>query len=96
MNKNIGIWGRDRQRFLKNNYPKVYEKMRKDGTLIPHLLEIDHSAREMFTDMTDKMIAAAPEITEELKEKNMMRWVGLCRNIQETAREIVYREMIYQ
>ena len=34
-------------------------------------------------------------VTEELKGKDMMRWIGLMNNIQACAREIVNNEIIF-
>ena len=35
------------------------------------------------------------EITEELKETDQMKWVGLMNNLRSAAEEIVVDEMIY-
>lgn len=37
----------------------------------------------------------AQGITEQLKAKNQMEWVGRMNNVQACAREIVNKEMIY-
>ncbi|MEE1155242.1 MAG: TnpV protein [Acutalibacteraceae bacterium] len=34
-------------------------------------------------------------VTEELKEKNQMKWVGLMNNIIQSAEEIVLAEIVY-
>lgn len=38
----------------------------------------------------------AQGITERLKEKNQMEWIGRMNNIQACAREIVDKEIIYE
>ena len=34
-------------------------------------------------------------VTEELKERDQMKWVGLMNNLQNTAEEVVLAELIY-
>lgn len=38
---------------------------------------------------------AGAGITEELKAKDQMKWVGLMNNVISAAEEIVLRELIY-
>lgn len=33
-------------------------------------------------------------VTEELKAKNQMKWIGMMNNIRARAEEIVFREMV--
>ena len=40
-------------------------------------------------------MAAREGVTEALKAEDQMRWVGLMNNIQNRAREIVNRELIF-
>ena len=34
-------------------------------------------------------------VTEELKERDPMKWVGLMNNLQNAAEEIILKELIY-
>lgn len=34
-------------------------------------------------------------ITEELKENDQMKWVGLMNNVRSVAEEIVLKELVY-
>ena len=63
--------------------------------LYPHLLEIDRAARERMDVMLPRMKAAAG-VTEELKARDPMRWVGLMNTLKAQAEEIVLTELIYQ
>ena len=62
--------------------------------LYPHLLEIDRAARERMETILPRMMEAAG-VTEELKARDPMRWVGLMNTLKAQAEEIVFQELIY-
>ena len=62
--------------------------------LYPHLLEIDRAARERMDAMLPRMMEAAG-VTEELKARDPMRWVGLMNTLKEQVEEIIQDELIY-
>ena len=62
--------------------------------LYPHLLEIDRAAQERMDAMLPRMMEAAG-VTEELKARDPMRWVGLMNTLKAQAEEIVFQELIY-
>ena len=59
-----------------------------------HLMEIDKIANERF-DLLMKQFAQKENITEELKAKDQLKWVGLMNNIKHSAEEIILKELIY-
>ena len=63
--------------------------------LYPHLLEIDQAARERMDTMLPCMMEAAG-VTEELKARDPMRWVGLMNTLKAQAEETLFEEIIYQ
>ena len=65
-----------------------------DNKLQKHLMEIDKIANERF-DLLMKQFAQKENITEELKQKDQMKWVGLMNNISNCVDEIVLKECIY-
>ena len=71
----IGKYGRMRQRYLKEHRPGLYSSLILSEKLYPHLLEIDLTARERMEAMLPRMMEAAG-VTEELKARDPMRWVG--------------------
>ena len=81
----IGKYGRMRQRYLKEHRPGLYSSLILSEKLYPHLLEIDRAARE-------RMEAAG--VTEELKARDPMRWVGLMNTLKAQAEEIILDELI--
>ena len=58
-------------------------------------MEIDRAARERMDAMLPHMMEAA-DVTEELKARDPMRWVGLMNALKAQAEEIVLTERIYQ
>ena len=63
--------------------------------LYPHLLEIDRAARERMDAMLPRMMEAAG-VTEELKARDPMRWVGLMNTLKAQVEEIIQSELIFQ
>ena len=61
--------------------------------LYPHLLEIDRAARERMDAMLPRMMEEAG-VTEELKARDPMRWVGLMNTLKAQVEEIILAELI--
>lgn len=62
--------------------------------LYPHLLEIDRAARERIDAMLPRMMEAAG-VTEELKARDPMRWVGLMNTLKAQVEEVLLQELVY-
>lgn len=54
----------------------------------------DKIATERF-ELLMKQFAEKENITEELKVKDQLKWVGLMNNIKHSAEEIILKELIY-
>ena len=90
----IGKYGRMRQRYLKEHRPGLYSSLILSEKLYPHLLEIDRTARERMDAMLPRMMEAAG-VTEELKARDQLAWVGDMNSIRSRAEEIILSEMIF-
>ena len=88
----IGKYGRMRQRYLKEHRPGLYSSLILSEKLYPHLLEIDRAARERMDAMLPRMMEAAG-VTEELKSRDPMRWVGLMNTLKAQAEEVIFQEI---
>ena len=64
-----------------------------NGTWLAYLEEIDTSAKEML-DRLIKDMAVKQGITEELKAKDQMAWVGAMNNIRHSAEEFVLKDFV--
>ena len=93
-NRPIGRWGRMHEDYLKKNKRHVFDSMLMSGKLHSYLADIDEQARDMFDSLVEQM-KVKEGVTEELKEKNQLEWVQKMGDIEERAREIIYRELIF-
>lgn len=90
----LNKYGRARLRYLKENKKAEYMIMFTKGTLNNHLKEIQEKAEKRLNIMVNEL-AKKENITEELKEKNQLAWVGAMNSIKSIAEEIIYSELIY-
>ena len=91
---NIGIWGQRYRQYLKAQHKVIYYNYLTKGTLYHHLAEVDKRAENIF-DQLVKSLAEKENITEQLKENDMLLWVKKMNNIRNRAIEIVNSEVIY-
>ena len=90
----IGIWGQHHSRYLKEHRKIAYTRLLTSGKLNRYLADIDHQAKELFSQLVSQM-AAAEGVTETLKASDQMEWVRRMNSIQNRAGEIVESELIY-
>ena len=90
----IGIWGWRRKMHLKEHKKGTYNAMLLKGTLTQHLIDTNEAALDLMDSLV-KQMAAAEGVTEELKRKDQMAWVGRMNNIRNRAEEIVRTDLIY-
>jgi len=93
-NRPLGIYGRMRRDYLKQNHRSIYSAMMLKGILLAHLAEIDKTCHEEF-EIRVKAMSDAKGVTEELKAKDMLKWTGLMNNIQNSVREELMHEIVY-
>ena len=90
-----GHFGRMRLKYLKEYRRVAYINLKTSGQLIHHLNEVDREANEMLRLLIEQM-AQAQGITEQLKAKDQMAWVGAMNNIRNAVEEIVAGKTIYR
>ncbi len=90
----LGKYAELRRKYLKNHRPVVYANLLTTFKLTEHLAEIEEQALETVNRLTEQM-AKAEGVTEELKAKDQMRWVGLMNNFKHSAEEQVLSDLIY-
>ena len=93
--KPIGIWGQRHCKCLREHKHAIYSGLLISGKLDSYLRDIDRQAEAMFSQMV-KQMAAQEGITEELKAKDQMAWVGAMNSIRQRAMEIVNSELIFR
>ena len=91
---NIGRYGKLHSIFIKENRPAFYSMKMLNGTWLAYLEEIDTTEKEMVDKLIKDMVVKQG-ITEELKAKDQMTWVGAMNNIRHSAEEFVLRDFVY-
>ena len=89
-----GKYGIMRKQFLKEHRSGRYQYLVLTGKLTEHLNQIDKEVREKVEMLVEQM-AERWGVTEELKMQNQMEWVRRMNNIQATAEEIAYKNIIF-
>ena len=90
----IGVYGRIRERFLKEHHSGTYTNLILTGKLWKHLAEIDAICYERM-DVLISAMAKQEGVTEALKATGQMEWVGRMNNIRNRAEEIIFHELVY-
>ena len=90
----IGKYGTLRHKYLQNNHRGIFDGMLLEGSLNPHLEQIDRQANEMMERLTAQM-AQAEGVTEQLKAQDQMAWVRAMNGIKNRVEEIVLHDLVY-
>ena len=93
-NKEIGIWGQRRRRYLKEHHKILYYNLLTKCKLHDYLADVNEAAAEMY-DRLVRWLAEQEGVTEQLKAKDPMMWVAKMNNIRNRVTEIVNNELIY-
>lgn len=89
-----GKYGRMRHTYLREHKKAYYTTLLFDGKLVAHLNEVDDAVNAQI-ELITKQMAKSQGITEALKAKDQMAWVGAMNNIRNAAEEIILNELIY-
>ena len=89
----IGKYGRIHLDYIKNHRRGRYTTLLTEGKLNVRLHEIDLEANEMLETIIPRL-ATERGIDEELKARDMLRWVAEMNSIKASAEEIVLREVV--
>ena len=89
----IGKYGRMHLDYIKNHRRGRYTTLLTEGKLNARLHEIDLEANEMLETIIPRL-AAERGVNEDLKARDMLRWVSEMNNIKASAEEIVLREVV--
>ena len=80
--------------YLKEFRHGYYMELLLEGKLNEYLHDIDEECYEMLDRIVEQM-KVKQGVTEQLKAKNQMLWVGKMNNIIACAEEVVVREVVY-
>ena len=88
----LGKYGRMRRNYLKQHHPVLYNSMLLNGTLYPHLMELEQTAESRMQQMMTELLKQNPAPD---KEKNQMSWVRHMNSLRAQTEEIILTELIY-
>ena len=90
----LNKYGRMRLKYLKDYKKAEYTIMFMNGTLNTHLKEIQETAQTKLEQIINKLKEKS-DLTEDIKNTDMLYWVGTMNSIKAQAEEIVLNELIY-
>ena len=90
----LNKYGRMRLNYLKEFKKADYTIMLMNGTLNIHLKELQETADNRVQQIID-VLKAKSDLTEDMKNTDMLYWVGTMKSIKEQAEEIIFSELIY-
>ncbi len=89
----LNKYGKTRLKYLKEHKKTDYTIMLMNGTLNTHLKEIQKTAQSRVEQIIDQLKAKS-NLTEDMKNTDMLYWVGTMNSIKAQAEELVFNELI--
>ena len=90
----LNRYGHMRLNYLKEHKKADYTIMLMNGTLSTHLKELQETADNRVQQIISELKAKS-DLTEDMKNTDMLYWVGTMNAIKSQAEEIVFSELIY-
>ena len=90
--KTLGKYGRLRRTYLMNQRPVLYHTMLMNGSLYPHLMEVEQTAESRMQQMMAELLKQNPAPD---KAQNQLMWVQHMNSLKAQAEELVLTELIY-
>ena len=90
--KPLGKYGRLRRTYLMNHRPVLYNTMLLNGSLYPHLMEVEQTAESQMQQTMEQLLKQNPAPD---KERQQMAWVQHMNSLKAQAEELVLTELIY-
>ena len=88
----LGKYGRMRLSFLRQQRPVLYNTMLLNGSLYPHLMEVEQTAENRMQQTMTQLLKQNPAPD---KEQSQMAWVQHMNSLKAQAEELVLTELIY-
>ena len=90
--KPLGKYGRLRRTYLMQYRPVLYNSMLLNGTLYPHLMELEQTAESRMQQMMAELLKQNPAPD---KAQNQLMWVQHMNSLKAQSEELVLTELIY-
>ena len=90
--KPLGKYGRLRRTYLMQYRPVLYNSMLLNGTLYPHLMELEQTAESRMQQTMEQLLKQDPAPD---KAQNQLMWVQHMNSLKAQAEALVMTELIY-
>ena len=90
----IGMWGRLHRTYLEQYRPTRFSALCLSGELHTYLADLNEQAQNRLHCIIAQM-KEVEGITEELKARDQLTWVGAMNSIRNRAEEVIRSEMIF-
>lgn len=90
----LNKYGKMRLNYLKEHRKAEYTIMLMDGTLNTHLKELQETADNKVQQIISELKAKS-DLTEDMKNTDVLYWIGTMNSIKAQAEEVVVSELIY-
>ncbi len=90
----LGKYGYLRADYLKSYHKVKADEMMSNGTWWSHLIDVDTRAYSQIEEIVG-IFMEVEGVTEEVKAKDPMMWLGLVNNLTQAAEEIILPQLIY-
>lgn len=91
----INKYGLLRLSYIKNNKKGLYQTLLMKNELTNHLLSVSIECEDRLKNLMDNYIKNDEKLSEKSKKINQIEWVKLMNNYNNTAEEIILKELIY-
>ena len=88
----LGKYGRMRLSFLRQQRPVLYNTMLLNGSLYPHLLEVEQTAENRMQQTMTQLLKQNPAPDTD---QSQMAWVQHMNSLKAQTEELVLTELIY-
>ena len=90
--KPLGKYGRLRRTYLKEQHPVLYHTMLMNGSLYPHLMEVEQTAESRMRQTMAQLLKQTPAPD---KAQNQLMWVQHMNSLKAQVEEVILMELIY-
>ena len=89
----LNSFGRAKLDYLKKHDYLLYFKLLSKNELNDYLLKVQKEADDLYERLVEEY-KIKWNVTEELKQKNQIKWVQMMNNIKSCVDEIVYKTLL--
>ena len=93
LHSHFGEWGSMRRDYLRRTQPEEWARMVREGIAEQYLRDYDDVVYDQFVQMTEEA-CRRDGVTEELKKRDVMKWIRAYNSVLAEVREILRYEVM--